>query len=56
MSGVSVQSRSRTSEPNVYRPGRPATTLLHRIVRENLREFFGIDTASIIKAALRAMD
>jgi len=39
VSGIAVQPRPRASGSNVYRPRRPATTLLHKIVREHLETY-----------------
>ena len=39
MSGTAVQPRPQASGPNVYRPRRPAATLLHKTVREHLETY-----------------
>ena len=42
MLGTAVQPRHQTTWPNIYRPRRPARTLLHRIVRENLETYLAM--------------
>lgn len=39
MFGAAVQTQPQTTGPSVYRPRRPAGTLLHKTVRENLETY-----------------